>query len=225
MTHHLERGKNLYSSGLYKLALGELKKADDGSFSNPELCYYIGLAYTQLREYEQALFYLEQVVSSDLSFLHSYQCRMVLGYIYTETGRFQLAEYEFKKNLEEGTQSLQVYTSLAHVSYIQRKVEASVEFLKSALRLNPDYPAALNSLGFIYAEEELNIPEALAFCRRAVHLKPDSAAYLDSLGWANFKAGKHEEARAYLRKALSQQPNNKDIVRHMKAVVGENRVE
>jgi len=50
--------------------------------------------------------------------------------------------------------------ALGYVYYAQRKVPESVETLKKALELDPKNPNALNSLGFIYAEEKIDMPHA-----------------------------------------------------------------
>ena len=83
----------LYNSKRYAIALEELTGLSKDPASNPELCYYLGLCYTQLEQYDDALLYLEQVVTTDLNILHIYQSRMILSYIYTQTGRFKLAQF------------------------------------------------------------------------------------------------------------------------------------
>lgn len=219
MGYNLERGKQFYNSRRYNLALKELEGAEEDYSENPELAYYTGLCYTQLGEWEKALFLLEQVVSSEFHFLQHYQCRMTLGYIYSMTGRFRLAEFEYKKMMESGMESTQVYASLGFVAYSQRQVEESIRYLKKALELKPGYTTALNTLGYIYAEEEIDIPRAITLCKQAVNQKPNYPVYLDSLGWAYFKAGRMDESRSYLRKALDLLPGNKEIVKHLKAVI------
>ena len=149
----------------------------------------MGLALTQLGQHEEALLSLEKVVNSHFSFLHIIQARMVLGYIYSVTGRFRLAEFEFAKVNEMGLQSSQALAALGYVYYAQRKVPESVETLKKALEIEPKNPNALNSLGFIYAEEKIDLGRAVTLCRQAVEIAPRNAAYLDSLGWAYFRDG------------------------------------
>jgi len=219
MKFSLERGKQLYQSKRYNLALRELEGVGIDNTDNPELIYYTGLCFTKLEQWEKALFYLEQVVNLEFSFLHHYQCRMVLGYIYSITGRYKLAEYEFQKMTESGMESTQVYASLGFIAYSQRKVDESIVYLKKALELKPGYTTALNSLGYIYAEEGIDIPKAVKLCKEAVSQNPNSGAYLDSLGWAYYKAGKLNDARTHLRKALDIMPGNKTIARHLRAVV------
>ncbi len=219
MSNKFENGVRLYHSHRYEQALNELREAETEMSPTPELDYYIGLTLTQLGRYEDALFSLEKVVTSHFSFLHIMQARMVLGYIYAITGRFKLAEFEFNKVNEFGLQSSQALAALGYVFYRQEKVAESIETLTKALEIEPKNYNAMNSLGFIYAEEKKNIAEAVTLCRQAVEAGPKNPAYLDSLGWALFRQGNHTEAKSCLRKALDLAPGNKEIASHMRHVL------
>ena len=219
MNEKIERAVKLYHTHRFEQALAELQAVQAKSGSDPELDYYTGLALTQMGRYDEALVALEKVVASHFSFLHIMQARMVLGYIYAVTGRHRLAEFEFTKVCDLGLQSSQALAALGYVLYAQRKVPESVEALKKALEIDPKNANALNSLGFIYAEERVDTPQAIALCRQAVDLAPRNAAYLDSLGWALFRQGNLIDARANFRKALDLAPGNKEIVAHLRQVM------
>ena len=78
--------------------------------------------------------------------------------------------------------------------------EAVTEF-RRVLGLDPDFHAALNYLGYMYAERGENLDEARSLVERAVALEPDNGAYVDSLGWVYFRLGRYEQARATLERA------------------------
>jgi len=215
----LERGIKLYHAKKYEQALKEFKDLEEGENLNIELIYYIGLCLTQLGDYDEALLYLEQVVQSQFSFLHTFQSRMVLGFIYSVTGRYKLAEYEFKTLINSGLESSQIYSALGYVFYSQKKVEDAIDSLEKAFEMEPENTNAMNSLGFILAEEEIDLERAVKLCREAVKRKPGNAAYHDSLGWVYFKRGKIQDARLHLRKALDLAPGNREIVEHMRIVM------
>ncbi len=219
MKPDIKRGIKLYHSKKYELALKEFKLLEEEGNLNIEVIYYIGLCLTQLERYDEALLYLEQVAQSEFSFLHVFQSRMVLGFIYSVTKRYKLAEYEFNKLLNSGLESSQIYAALGYVYYSQGRIKESIEVLEKALDMDPDNANALNSLGFILAEEEIDIKRAIELCERAVKIKPKNAAYLDSLGWALYKRGKYLEAQNALRRALDLMPGNPHIVGHMKDVL------
>lgn len=219
MNEKFVRAVKLYHSHRFEQALAALNELEAEAGESPELSYYTGLALTQLGRYEDALLALEKVVSSHFSFLHIMQSRMVLGYIYSLTGRYRLAEFEFTKVSELGLQSSQAMAALGFVYYAQRKVPESIEALKKALEMEPKNANALNSLGFIYAQEKIDPQKAVTLCRQAVETAPRNAAYLDSLGWALLRVGGYDEARGCFRRALDLAPGNRDIAAHMRALM------
>ena len=219
MSKSFENGVRLYHSHRFEQALRELREAEKEMSPTPELDYYIGLALTQLGDYEEALLSLEKVVTSHFSFLHIMQARMVLGYIYAITGRFRLAEFEFTKVNELGLQSSQALAALGYALYCQKKVPEAIDALKKSLEIDAKNANAQNSLGFIYAEEMKNLPEAVSLCRKASEAHPRNAAYMDSLGWALFRMGNAVEAKTCFRKALDMAPGNKEIAAHLRAVM------
>ena len=215
----MNEGIRLLKQGQYDRALHQLLNVHRDSPENPELSYYLGLCYTHLEKYDEALLYLEQVVSSELSFTHVYQSRMILGYIYAVTGRHRLAEFEFRRILEDGFDAAKTHAALAYALYEQDQHDEALSELERALELDPNNGNALNSLGYILAETGRDPRKAVDYCRRAVRVSPRSPAYLDSLGWAYYKLGNIEEAREALRSALNEAPGDKEIAGHLRQVM------
>ncbi|GAB1481306.1 tetratricopeptide repeat protein [Treponema sp.] len=224
MAGSLREGVRLYRSKRYDIALGELLQVDSSlsdDDDNAELAYYLGLCYTRLSRYDDALLYLEQVVTSGSDILRSYQCRMALAYVYSVTGRSRLAEFELKHLIDKGYESVQIYSAMGHAAWTQKKVDGALDYYRRALDLEGENPTALNGLGFVLADSEQDPRKALSLCKKAVDYKPQNPAYLDSLGWAHYKNGNIPEARTWLRRALDLAPRQMDIKAHMKIVVGE----
>jgi len=215
----MNEGIRLLKQGQYDRALQHLLNIHSDTPENPELSYYLGLCYTQLDKYDEALLYLEQVVSSELSFTHVYQSRMILGYIYAVTGRHRLAEFEFRSLLDDGFDSAKTHAALGYALYAQGQQDESIGELERALELDPSNGNALNSLGFVLAETGKDLRRAAECCRRAVRIRPNSPAYLDSLGWAYYKLGRVEAAREALRSALNAAPGEKEIAAHLRQVM------
>jgi tetratricopeptide (TPR) repeat protein len=215
----LKTGIRLYNTHRFEQALREFQSVDADPSTNPELGYYLGLCYTQLERYDEALLYLEQVVTTSDNLVQIYQSRMILSYIYTITSRHRLAEFELKSLLDAGFESAQVYAAYGYVAFVLGNTDESLEYLQKALTLDPRNANALNSMGFILAEKNIDPEGAISYCKNAVQLRPENAAYLDSLGWAYYKTGNFDEAKNYLRKALSISGGNKEIANHMKAAL------
>jgi len=88
--------------------------------------------------------------------------------------------------------------------------EAEAQF-KKVLASDPDHASALNYLGYMLADQNTKLEEALGYIKHAVDLDPSNGAYLDSLGWAYFRLGKYEQAEDNLLKA-SQKINTDPTV-------------
>jgi tetratricopeptide (TPR) repeat protein len=222
----LQEGIRLYRLKRWELALQELLALDTSRFEaeeNAELAYYLGLCYTKLERYEDAMIYLEQVVTSGKDVLRVYQCRMTLAYIYVLTRRSKMAEFELHRLANNGFESAQLYTTLAYAAWSQKHVKQAVEYYEKALDVDDNNTTALNGLGFILVDADVDPIRGLRCCKKAVDRKPQSAAYLDSLGWAYYKNGELLEARTWLRRALDLNPRQQEIRDHLKTVLGESK--
>ena len=221
MADRFLEGRQLFKQGKYRQALSEFLKVSERPMDDPDLSYYLGLCYSKIEEWDDALLYLEQVVNSHDNILRIYQSRMILSYIYTITGRVKLAEFELKKLLEDGFESPQVFSNYSYIYYDAGKIEKSIEYLYKALDLDSENANALNSIGYILAEKDIDPAKAIDFCQQALKKQPENAAYLDSLGWAFYKYGDFDEARHYLKRAFDQSSGNKTIASHLRKVIDE----
>ncbi len=85
-------------------------------------------------------------------------------------------------------------------------------YMQQALDLNPDNSAALNYVGYTWAERGENLDEAERYIRRALELQPDDGFITDSLGWVYYmrakplvqsaRAADQAEGRRLLQRAL-----------------------
>lgn len=86
------------------------------------------------------------------------------------------------------------------------------QILREVLRLEPDYPAASNDLGYFLTEEGRNMAEAEVLIRAAVTAEPFNTSFLDSMGWVLYKRGRFAEARKFLERAASPASDADPIV-------------
>lgn len=219
MTEVMKNGIELYRDGNYADALLEFLEQPAGEAANNlELAYFIGLCYARLERYEDALVYLEQVVTADSDLARVYQCRILLAVVYSFTGRTRLADFELRKLLEAGYESVQVYCSLGFVAFENGETEDAVQWYEKALDLDDVNPTALNGLGFILADTGGDYTRALTMCKKAVDADPENPAYLDSIGWVYHRLGFRQESLTFTRRALERAPDNKIIKNHLEEI-------
>ncbi|MGI5057692.1 tetratricopeptide repeat protein [Treponema pectinovorum] len=216
-TSILSEGIELYNKGDYTSALTFfISLPENSNCDNIELAYYIGLCYARLERYDDALLYLEQVVTAEKESPRVFQCRYLLAVIYAMTGKKRLADFELNKLLETGYRPASVYSSLAYIAWQQKEIEKCIEYYKKALDYEPENVTALNGMGYVLACEEKDLTKALSYCKKALDRQPNSAACLDSAGWIYFKLGLKEDAQKYLLQAYSLKPQNEEILEHLK---------
>jgi len=223
MDEALREAARAYVEGDWAACLGLLDAVDSTTVNHLELAYLLGLVHARLRNWDTALLYLEQVVTGSDEFLKVCQCRLSLSLIYSLTGRSRLAEYELGRLVAMGFESPQTCSGLGFAAWAQGKTDEALSWYGRALDLDPENPTALNGLGYVLAASGRDTSTALAFCRRAVAKNPGNAAYLDSLAWACHRAGREDEARDLLARALTLAPEENEILDHARELGGASR--
>jgi predicted Zn-dependent protease len=92
--------------------------------------------------------------------------------------------------------------------------EAERVFLR-ILEVRPNDAATQNYLGYMWADQGVQLERAREMLEKAVAREPRNAAYLDSLGWAYFRLGRMEGAEKNLREAYRREPGDPTIEEHL----------
>lgn len=80
---------------------------------------------------------------------------------------------------------------------------------------HPEHAGTMNYLGYMWAEQGVNLDRAAEMLTKAVGLEPGNGAYLDSLGWAFFRQGKLELAEKNLNEAAQLLPRDPTVHEHL----------
>ncbi len=216
----LEPGIRMYSMKDYANSLTFfLSLPSDSEADKVEIAYYLGLCYAKLEKYDDALMFLEQVVTSGAQLERVLQCRFLLAVIYAISGRKRLADFELNKLLETGYMTASVYAAIAFVAWEQKDTDKCLSYYEKSLKTDPDNISSLNGLGYVLACEEKDLTRALSLCKQAVKVAPKSAACLDSLGWVYYKLGLYNDALQYLQQAEQIDTDSIEIANHIKTVM------
>lgn len=92
--------------------------------------------------------------------------------------------------------------------------KAEADF-KEALRLAPDQPYVLNYLGYSWADQAQNLPEARQMLEKAASLRPNDGSIVDSLGWVELRQGETDQAVHSLEQAVELSPEDATINGHL----------
>lgn len=126
----------------------------------------------------------------------------------------RLGKEEKEEFLEE------IKYTLSNVYVELKNIDKASEILKVLVEKNPENPTYHNDLGYIWADNNLNLDEAEKLIRKAIeiervqrkkikNLKPeldkDNSAYLDSLAWVLYKKKNYAEAKKLLVEAVKDE--------------------
>jgi len=149
------------------------------------------------KEYELALQKASKLTPQNIEIYKS------LGLLYIQQNKFREAEEAFKSILELAPKEASAHFYLANIYDILKDRKAAIDELKKALEIKGDYHEALNYLGYIYVEDNVNLGQAGSLIKKALAIEPDNGAYVDSLGWFYFKKAKYKDALRELKRAAS----------------------
>jgi len=213
MTEALSEGLRLYHQGFYEQALYFLEDIDP--LEVPEAAYYQALCYSKLGRASEALESLDLVMVQESSFLKLVQAKMIRAFLLTTERRHVEAEEALRSMMDEGIESVQVYSNYGYVLWALGRGNEGVTWLNKALAKDPENANALNSMGYILAEQGLMLDRALSLCKKALTLRKDNPAYLDSVGWVYHRMGLEKQALTFLKKAVDAEPDNLDFRIHL----------
>jgi len=134
--------------------------------------------------------------------------------------------YKEKENVEQARktydQSLKLYPEDVDLLYnygifLEKTGESKGAMIKMlrVIALDPDNGAALNYVGYTWADNNRNLDKALEYIKKAVELMPDDGYIRDSLGWVYFKMGDEEQAIIELEKASEMVKDDPVIKEHL----------
>jgi Flp pilus assembly protein TadD len=109
----------------------------------------------------------------------------------------------------------EAYFQLGALHDENKNKEKSVASMKKAIELNPRNAAALNYLGYTWAEMGVQLEEAEELIRRALELQPNDGFYIDSLGWVYYQKGDYVRAIEQLERAVEITVDDPTIIEHL----------
>jgi len=213
MTEALTEGLRLYHKGSFEQALYFLEDIDP--LEVPEAAYYQALSYSKLGRATEALESLDLVLVQETNLLKLVQSKMIRAFLLTTERKYAEAETALRAMMDDGMESVQVYSNYGYVLWALGRGNEGVAWLNKALAKEPENANALNSMGYILAERGVLLDKALLMCRKALALSQDNPAYQDSVGWVYHRMGLEKQALTYLQKAVDAEPDNIDFRIHL----------
>ncbi|WP_062059846.1 tetratricopeptide repeat protein [Cellvibrio sp. OA-2007] len=137
----------------------------------------------------------------------------IFGY-YQKAGEKAKAEEFVASWVEKIPESKAAAVMMAVAAQNNNNVEKAVTWYEKSVELNPNMPAALNNLAWLYYERK--DPRALEYAKKAYELAPNSAPIADTYGWILVEKGELQKGIELLSKAVQLDPGNQEIQDHLK---------
>ena len=137
------------------------------------------------------------------------------GDFYQRGKNLPRAQELFTRVTLKDPKNVRAFFSLGSVLERQKKFDEAEKAFRSALTLAPDSAITLNYLGYMNADRNVRVDEALSLIQKALAADPENGSYLDSLAWALHRLGRQGEAEAAIRKAIVTQEKNAVVIAHL----------
>lgn len=169
-------------------------------------------AYQETKRYDEAVRAANQALESDPA---DWRMRVMRMRLYLRAGQREKIEPELAQVLKDNPSDAEALYEAALVKWDLKQFEDAAACLRRAIALKPDFAEALNSLGYLFAERNSNLDEALDLVRKALNLEPGAGHMMDSLGWIYFKKGEYAMAAAMLEEAAGKTGNDPVVLDHL----------
>ena len=133
---------------------------------------------------------------------------------YQRAKNFERARELFARVASRDPKNLRALFSLGSVLERLKKFDEAERAFRQALAIDPDSAITLNYLGYMNADRNVKVPEALGFIEKALASDPGNGSYLDSLAWALHRLGRNVEAEAAIRKAVDAEEKSAVVMSH-----------
>jgi putative PEP-CTERM system TPR-repeat lipoprotein len=139
----------------------------------------------------------------------------MLGNLYARKKNYAAALEQYRQAEKIPAGSGQVLFMKGTVLEAMGKKKDAADEYQKVLRLSPNHAMALNNVAYIYAEDNINLSQALMFATRAFMLAPQDDSIRDTLGYVLLKNGRIDQGLSMLKKAREGSPKNPSICYHV----------
>jgi len=133
----------------------------------------------------------------------------------TRTGRYDAAEDVFKQAVAKEPGNARLWLEVAYARERKQDLAGAETAARHVLDIDPKSTQALNFLGYLFADHNVKLDQAVPLIQKALDLDPDNPYYIDSLGWAYYRMGKLEEARGELERAIRLGAEESEVLEHL----------
>jgi len=201
-----------------------LKIKDNNDIDNDDIYYFLARLHEADKRYAMAISYYKRYYQSSkvnnvlihIGYIHATQKNYEKAYsyftqaekedpdnpeIYFFRGLTKIWEEKYKEakdnllkaiSIKDDEENYYLYLAVAHEKLDE--IDQAIINSKLAIKYTKGGGRAYNFLGYLYADKNMYIDEAMQLVLKALEFEPDNGAYLDSLGWVYYRKGDYVAA-------------------------------
>jgi tetratricopeptide (TPR) repeat protein len=108
--------------------------------------------------------------------------------------------------------------NIAYNYELMDSITVAVIWLEQLLEREPENHIAMNNLGYMLIDRDLDIERGIILVDKALSYSPEEPSYLDSKAWGLYKIGKYAEALEILEKLEASGMDARELWEHLAAV-------
>lgn len=182
--------------------------------TNPQAIARLGFYYAVSQDFKNAQLKFKQAIEME-------PLNAEFHYIYSlnfmDMKDYENASKELEKTLflKSDFNDAKFYLALANEKL--GHYDKTEKLLKEILASDENDVKAMNYLGYLYADRNINLDEAEKLLIRVTELSPNEPAFLDSLAWLYYRTGKYKDAEKYMLMAINTEPKffDKTLYEHL----------
>lgn len=199
---YYELGRAHYMNGDYDDTVRIYEKYNAKKPGNPEVIFRLGVSYFNTGEYEKAISTLMQMNGSPDSEYVKAKSYSYLGRYAEALESMKKAEQYAKELNYEHFLSRKFYIDLSFAYDYAGEHMKAVEILRELYEKYPEDPDLCNSLGYLLADNKMELDFAEELIEDALDEDDENPAYLDSMAWVLYRKGDYEGAFDYMEECL-----------------------
>jgi len=199
-------------NGQPEKALGHFSMIEEGTgyFINSQI--HMAYILDRMQETDKAMEVIKRAIEVDNQNIDLY---LLLASFFEEKKEYDKALEVIEQALIYDEKNIDIIFRLGVVLDKSGDKEGCITQMRKILEINPDHADSLNYIGYTYAEEGINLDEAMDLILKALKIKPNSGFIIDSLGWVYYQKGLYDEATESLEKAFSLISDDPTIAEHL----------
>lgn len=201
-----------YNKKNYRSAISYFLKSFSSDNSDISQCNYIGQAYLNMKEYDNALLFLKRAsVIDSLNFVVNYN----LGYFYANIEKhvnFEKAAFYFERALITNPDDANTTEYLGKIYFYQNKLPKAKKICSALYKINPENAFANKSLG-VFAYKDKDYAKALKYYRKSLDAAPDDDEVCAGIAIILIQispSGNIQEALKFAKRAILLNPQSAD---------------